>query len=70
MTKGDHEPDLKNSLVTKGQKYPCTQAGAKLPSFCWGEHRGKTSAHAREQKMAKNLNSTFVNKNMTLKNLR
>ena len=33
------------------------------------QHRGKTSAHAREQKMAKSLNSTFVNKNMAFKNL-
>ena len=34
------------------------------------QHREKTSAHAREQKMAKSLNSTFVNKNMAFKNLR
>ena len=48
----------------------CT-ASTKVPSVLvtiFGEHRGKTSAHAQALEVAENLNPTFVNKTWLLKN--
>ena len=46
------------------------QNNTKMPVSARNQRHGERSAHAREQKMAENLNSTFVNKNLVFKNLR